>query len=234
MGNLRNFLVAAGAILAVSGCDSGTKAATTADAATTGADSTATAGPTDSAAKFDADKVGDTPAGFTAAKGTWKVVADAAAPSGGNVVEQSAADQDFPVLTYDKAGEFDYGEITVSLKVVSGTKAQAAGVVFRHVDAKNFYTVRINQTEGTWNIFRTIDGTRDKFDPIAGAPGAKQGEYTKLKVTFKDKVVTAWANDVKIIEYTETSDKAPVKGKIGLWTKDDSVSRFDDLSVAHK
>ncbi len=225
-------VVAALAALAA-GCDSGTSATTTSAADTAGGD-TQTASFTDTTATFDSDKVGELPAGFTAAKGTWKVVADAKAPSAPNVVEQSALDLDFPQLVLDKAGSFDYGEITVNLQVMSGAKAQAAGVVFRRVDDKNMYTVRINQTEGTWNLFRTIDGTRDKFDPIAGAPGAKQGEYTKLKVQFKDKVITAWANDVKVIEYTETSDKAPLKGKVGLWTKDDSVARFDDFAVAHK
>lgn len=217
-----NFAVACFGLIAalgISGCES---------AAAPAAAATATG---DQAANFDADKAGDTPAGFTAVKGTWKVVADGTAPSKGNAVEQSALDKDFAVLTYDTAGAFADGEVSVALKVMSGATAQAAGVVLRFVDTANYYTVRINQTEGTWNIFRTIAGTRDKFDPIAGAPGAKGGEYTKLKVVMKGKVFTAYANDVKVIEYTETSDKAPASGKVGLWTKDDSVSRFDDLAV---
>ncbi len=184
--------------------------------------------------QFDTDKVGETPAGWSVVKGTWKVAVDLAAPSTPNVLEQSATDQDFPIALFDKMGAIDYGEMFVRLKVISGSKAQAAGVVFRYVDDKNYYTVRINQTEGTWNLFRTIDGMREKFDPIAGAPGADPATFTLLKVKFKGTAITAYANNVPVITYTETSPKAPTKGKVGLWTKDDSVVHFDSLEVGHE
>lgn len=185
--------------------------------------------------QFDSDKVGDTPPGWSAVKGTWKVVVDPDAPSKPNVLEQSATNQDFPILLFDLMGsEMDYGEMFAKIKVISGVNAQAAGFVIRYVDPENYYTIRINQTEGTWNLFRTIAGNREKFDPIPGAPGVKVGEYTLLKVKWKAKKITAFANNIAVIDYTETSDKAPTKGKVGLWTKDDSVARFDTVECGHE
>lgn len=185
--------------------------------------------------QFDSDKVGEAPPGWSAVKGTWKVVVDTTSPSPPNVLEQSATDQEFPILIFDKMGSaMDYGEMFAKIKVISGVKAQAAGVVIRYKDDKNYYTVRINQTEGTWNLFRTIAGVREKFDPIAGAPGVKAGEYTQLKVKWKDKKITAFANNVQVIDYTETLTTAPTTGKVGLWTKDDSVVHFDVVECGHE
>ncbi|MES2154161.1 MAG: family 16 glycoside hydrolase [bacterium] len=185
--------------------------------------------------KFDGTLLGAIPAGWKVVTGSWGTTVQLSAPSGPNVMKQTATVVDtFPVLINNGAGTFGNFEAYVKFDILNGTAAQAGGLAFRFVDKDNYYAVRYNNNEGTWNIFRWMGGQREKFDGVAGAPSAGLNQWIELKVEAEGTHIQAWANNVKVIDYTEGNGGAPKLGKIGLWTKDDSIVSFDDFEAEPK
>jgi hypothetical protein len=179
---------------------------------------------------FDSATAGAVPTGWTAVAGTWAVAADATAPSAGKVVGQTAAAAGQHFLQFN-AGNYANGEVTVKFNVPDGGNA---GVFFRYADADNFYVARFNLLENTWNLFRTVKGTREKVaEPIAGAPAAAKDTWVPMRVEMEEKHLVVYQGIVKVIDYTETNGDASLVGKVGLWTKDaEGVAKFDDFAVS--
>ncbi len=184
---------------------------------------------------FDAVAVGGIPPGWASVTGAWAVVDQVGAPSGGHAMKQSAVVVDtFPVLTNPAAGTFGNFEAYVKFDILNGSAAQAGGLAFRFEDKDNYYAIRYNHNEQTWNIFRWMDGTREKFSGVAGAPAAGLNQWIQLKIEAEGTHIQAWANNVQVIDYTEKDANAPKVGSLGLWTKDDSVVAFDDFEAEPK
>jgi hypothetical protein len=184
---------------------------------------------------FDKDTPGALPAKFHAARtgqgseGKWVVMADPTAPSKPHVVAQTSTDKTdyrFPLLISDE-GSFKDLELSVKFKAVAGEVDRAAGLVFRLQDANNYYIVRANALEDNYRLYRVIKGSRRQF---AGANfKVTSGEWHELKVECVGNKIICYYGGQKKIEATEgTFNDA---GKIGLWTKADSVTYFDDLIV---
>ncbi len=187
---------------------------------------------------FDSDKTGEIPAGFHGSRtgqgteGKWVVMADSTAPSKPNVVVQTSKDRTdyrFPLLIADQ-GSFKDLEISVKFKAVEGEVDRAAGLVFRLKDANNYYIVRANALEDNYRLYHVIHGSRRQF---AGANfKVTSGEWHELKVECVGNKIICYYDGVKKMEATDDTFKDA--GKIGLWTKADSVTNFDDLRVATK
>ena len=187
---------------------------------------------------FDSDTVGATPAKFHSARtgqGTeskWAVMADATAPSKPNVVAQTstdATDYRFPLLIADE-GSFKDLELTVRFKPVSGEVDRAGGLVFRLKDANNYYIVRANALEDNYRLYHVVAGKRRQF---AGANfKVTSGEWHELRVECVGNKIICYYDGAKKIEATDDTFKDA--GKVGLWTKADSVTYFDDLKVVGK
>lgn len=179
---------------------------------------------------FDDATVGTVPNGWTSVSGKWRVDTNATAPSAPNVVRQSETDQAFPYLIAP-AGTYADGKVTVLFDVLSGAKAQAGGVTFRFVDKDNNYVARANGNEGNFALFHTIGGKREKLME-AEAP---TGTNTWLSITaeFTAQTISIYSNTTKLFTYTETAADAPRAGSIGLWTKDDSVTLFDNFDLVN-
>jgi Domain of Unknown Function (DUF1080) len=187
---------------------------------------------------FDSDNAGTMPAKFHGARtgqgteGKWVVMADATAPSKPNVVAQTSTDKTdyrFPLLISDE-GSFKDLELSVRFKAVSGEVDRAAGLVFRLKDASNYYIVRANALEDNYRLYHVINGSRRQF---AGANfKVPSGEWHELKVECIGNKIICYYDGVKKIEATDGTFKDA--GKIGLWTKADSVTYFDDLRVVAK
>jgi hypothetical protein len=184
---------------------------------------------------FDNDVVGTLPAKFHSARtgqgseSTWVVMADATAPSKPNVVAQisrDATDDRFPLLIADE-GSFEDLDLSVKFKAVSGDVDRAAGLVFRLKDANNYYLVRTNALEDNYRLYRVVAGNRRLF---AGANfKVTTGEWHELRVECIGNRIICYFDGVKKIEASDDAFKQG--GKIGLWTKADSVTYFDDLKV---
>jgi hypothetical protein len=166
------------------------------------------------------------------AKPQWIVEADPSAPSQPNVLAQLSNDKTdyrFPLAIVDE-GSFKDVELSVKFKAVSGEIDRAAGLVFRLKDADNYYVVRANALEGNYRLYHVVAGKRQQF---AGANvKVTSGEWHELRVECVGNTITCYYDGEKKIEATDDTFKDA--GKVGLWTKADSVTYFDDLRVTAK
>jgi hypothetical protein len=187
---------------------------------------------------FDNDTSGRMPPRFHSAKtgaGTqevWSVTADPTAPSKPNVVTQTSTDQTdyrFPLLISDE-GSFQDLDLSVKFKAVSGNIDRAGGLVFRLKDPNNYYIVRANALENNYRLYHVVNGRRSQF---AGANlKVTSGEWHELRVEAVGNKITCYYDGNKKIEAPDDTFKDA--GKVGLWTKADSVTSFDDLKVTAK
>lgn len=187
---------------------------------------------------FDSDPVGAPPAKFHSARtgqgseGKWAVMADPTAPSKPNVIAQTSTDKTdyrFPLLIADE-GSFRDLDISVKFKAVSGSVDRAGGLVFRLKDANNYYIVRANALEDNYRLYHVVNGRRVQF---AGSNfKVSSGAWHELRVEATGNRFVGYFDGVKKIEATDDTFKDA--GKVGLWTKADSVTYFDDLRVTAK
>lgn len=180
-------------------------------------------------ANFDAAEIGKPPVGWTAGqtgsgKANWMVVTDDSAPSKPNVLKQFG-EATFPVCLKDDANLKD-GFVEVKFKAVSGNEDQAGGVVWRAKDADNYYIARANALEDNVTIYHTIKGRRVAFKNVGHKVAS--GAWHTLRVDFKGNRFTVTFDGDKAIEATD--DNFAEAGKVGVWTKADSVTLFDDFS----
>jgi len=187
---------------------------------------------------FDSDAARQLPTKFHSTKtggGTpekWSVTADPTAPSNPNVVAQTSTDQTdyrFPLLISDE-GSFQDLDVSVKFKAVSGSIDRAGGLVFRLKDPNNYYIVRANALENNYRLYHVVNGRRSQF---AGANlKVTSGEWHELRVEVVANKITCYYDGNKTMDATDDTFKDT--GKVGLWTKADSVTHFDDLKVTAK
>ena len=184
---------------------------------------------------FDADKPDAPPAGFSfartgqGAEGKWLVKAVPDAPSPGNVLAQTdgdTTDYRFPVAVADAPALKDL-RLSVKCKPVAGKGDQGCGLVFRFRDADNYYVVRANALEDNVRLYHVVKGRRVQF---AGWDGkVASGVWHALSIQAKGTHFEVSFNGKKVIDTTD--DTFADAGKVGVWTKADSIIYFDDLSV---
>lgn len=186
---------------------------------------------------FDKDADGKQPKGFSTAltgkgkTGMWVVVKDETAPSKPNVLAQTDMDETdyrFPVCVFDSISARDV-EITVKFKPVKGNVDQAGGIVWRYKDENNYYILRANAIEDNFRIYHVVNGKRREFK---GANiNVATGEWHSLHVRNIGNKFEASFDGKKLIETTD--DTFSNAGKVGLWTKADSYTLFDDFTIQH-
>lgn len=187
---------------------------------------------------FDSDPTGELPPYMFSAltgegeEGIWVVMEDETAPSPPNVLAQISTDPTnnrFP-LAILKKGSFKDLDLSVKFKAVSGTVDQAGGLVFRYQDENNYYLVRANALEDNYRLYRVVDGIRQQF---AGADFAVTANewHTLGVVLIGNQFECYYDGELKI---TASDDRFPDAGNVGLWTKADSVTHFDDLTITRK
>jgi hypothetical protein len=187
---------------------------------------------------FDSDSAGQLPQKFHSAltgsgvESKWVAMADPTAPSRPNVVAQTSTDKTdyrFPLLIADE-GSFRDLDLSVQFKAVSGGIDRAGGLVFRLRDPNNYYIVRANALENNYRLYHVVNGRRSEF---AGANlKVTSGEWHALRLEVVGNKITCYYDGKKKIEATDDTFKDA--GKIGLWTKADSVTYFDDLKATAK
>ena len=195
---------------------------------------------------FDNDKVGQMPAKFhtaltgQGAQGTWLVTADNSAPSHPNVLAQTSTDKTnyrFPLAIADEASFRDL-DLSVKFKPISGRVDQAAGLVWRLKDANNYYIVRANALEGNVVLYKVQNGKRTDL-PLRNegrtygkTTSVPADQWSELRMVATGNLFEVSLNDQKLFEVEDgTFTEA---GKVGVWTKADSVTYFDDLRAAAK
>jgi hypothetical protein len=182
---------------------------------------------------FDDAKPGDLPADWTCTKtgkgeAKWAVVADNSAPSKSHVLKQSG-EADYPVAFKNDSNLKD-GFVEVKFKPVSGQEDQAGGVVWRVKDADNYYIARANALEGNVRIYHFAKGKRTQFKGASVLVAANQ--WHTLRVNFSGKQFAVVFNGKEL--FTAEDETHKDAGKVGVWTKADSVTLFDDFSYGAK
>jgi hypothetical protein len=195
---------------------------------------------------FNKDKAGAPPTSFTTAltgqgnPGVWSVTVDNAAPQQGNVLAQTDADATgyrFPLCVYDKLSAKN-ADISVKFKTVSGDKDQVAGLLWRYRDKDNYYMARANAIENNVVLYKMQNGKREALLLKGGinSYGKKAqvpaGQWNTLRVVATDNLFTVYLNGTKLYDVEDMTFTDA--GKIGVWTKADSVTYFDDLEVRTK
>ena len=178
---------------------------------------------------FDNEKVGELPSGWQAGvtgKGTphWSVVADETAPSKPNVLKQYG-EGTYPWCVKKDVSLKD-GYVEVKFKPISGKEDQAGGLIWRWQDGDNYYVARANALEDNVTIYHTIKGKRMEKKRVNRKVASNEWHTLRVdfqgshfKVTFDGKAALEWEDDT----FKET-------GAVGVWTKADSVTLFDDFT----
>ena len=174
------------------------------------------------------DAVGSQPSGWitgVTGRGSpkWMVEADPTAPSAPNVLKQSGAGT-FPWCVI-KATALADGMVEVKFKPISGKDDQAGGLVWRWKDGDNYYVARANALENNVSLYYTQNGRRNTIKYV-DAPVAKNQWHT-LRVEFMAKRIRVSLDDKLYIEVDD--DHIVGLGAVGVWTKADSVTAFDDF-----
>ena len=178
---------------------------------------------------FDDMKNGTAPAGWTATQtgsgsAKWSVEKDESAPSKPNVLKQSGA-ATFPVCIKNDTNLTD-GFVEVKFKPVAGKEDQAGGVIWRVRDANNYYVARANALEDNVTIYHTINGKRVAFKNINTK--VMSGVWHTLRVDFAGNKFSVTFDGNQVIDATDESFANA--GKVGVWTKADSVTEFDNFT----
>ena len=188
------------------------------------------------AISFESSRTGVAPEGWTATltgsgEPQWTVESDATAPSAGKVIRQSGR-ATFPLLLKNDSSIKD-GFIEVKFKAVAGSEDRAAGVVWRASDANNYYVARANALEDNFVLYKTVGGVRSALD-IVGRKGGygvsvsvPANTWHSLRVDFNGSRFTASFNGKPMFEVEDSTFTDA--GKVGLWTKADSVTLFDEV-----
>jgi hypothetical protein len=192
---------------------------------------------------FESDTVGQAPAAFSfgltgsGRPGVWVVNKDEAASNRGNVLAQIDADRTsyrFPVAVFNDVTTKDV-DVSVRFRPVSGGVDQAAGLVWRYQDANNYYIVRANALEGNVVLYKVQNGKRTDL-PLKGSgrtygkkANVPKNTWSQMGVTVRGPLFTVSVNGQGLYEVEDTTFTGA--GKVGVWTKADSVTYFDDLTM---
>lgn len=183
---------------------------------------------------FDKDRTDDPPAGFdffkTSGKaGKWLVKPEPAAPSAPNVLAQLDDDRtpDRAAMAVAREPSLRDAVVSVRCRTVSGKVEQACGVVLRFTDEKNYYLARVNALDKDVNLYAVRDGKRRA---LGGWKGATIGTvWHELKLSAQEEQLEVYWDGTRVWEAKDTS--LVDAGRAGVWTRADSVTQFDDLTV---
>ena len=192
---------------------------------------------------FEDVTAGKLPEGWTAAKtGTgpgseWEVIEDRTAPKGPKVLAQVSSEGPKPLfnLCVDDKSSYKDLDLSVSFKAVRGKIDQGGGPVWRYQDANNYYVCRMNPLEVNFRLYKVVDGKRKKLAtadvPLGDdeEPEDLTGKWHTIRVVQVDNRIRCYLNGKLLLGTKDDSLKKA--GKVGLWTKADAVTSFDNLTV---
>lgn len=206
-------------------------------AATPGCSSTAAGAAASEAWNFDSTTPGQLPAGFRAAAtrrvgplATWEVRAVADAPSPPQVLSLSYPNHrsyDTFNLCWTDQVQFGDGVLSVRLRAVSGKEDQGGGLIWRARGPDDYYIARLNPLENNLRLYTVQGGNRSM---LASADcEATAGRWYELRIEQQGSHITCSVDGTRLIDLDDATFAAA--GGIGLWTKADAATDFDDLRV---
>ena len=188
-------------------------------------------GSKDTTINFENNEADKLPNGFTqTATGkrqtlNWKIVTD----NGNKVVAQTAKNEGdyYNLLVLDKP-RYENFSLSVKIKAVAGEEDQGGGLVWRYIDNNNYYIARCNPLENNFRFSKVVNGNRKQLKSVECS--IKTGEWFSMSIEMNDSKISCSLNGNKMID--ETDDTYTKAGRIGLWSKADAQSYFDDLTIS--
>jgi 3-keto-disaccharide hydrolase len=162
--------------------------------------------------------------GWTTVAGQWAVEDMTGAPSGKKVLVQRATKNEFNVIVAPP-GPYKDVDVSMKFKPISGQEDASGGIVFRFTDGK-YYVVRANALEGNFRLYYYDRGRRQLAS--AGVKAPAPGQWHTVRVVAVGDRVQAWLDGKPHLDHRDSRFKS---GRVGLWTKADSVTAFDDLTI---
>ncbi|MEK6676376.1 MAG: family 16 glycoside hydrolase [Planctomycetota bacterium] len=176
---------------------------------------------------FDTEKISEIAKGFSNDVGQWKVLADDSAPSKGNVLAQLAKSEKTAYnVTFIIDTQYKNVDLSVKLKAIAGEIDQGGGVVWRAKDAQNYYVCRYNPLEKNFRVYKVVGGKRDE---LGSADVSDVKGWHTIRVVMNGDRIECHLDGKKLLEVSDST--ITVAGRIGLWTKADGQTYFDDLTA---
>jgi Domain of Unknown Function (DUF1080) len=162
--------------------------------------------------------------GWTTVEGQWTLEEMPGAPSGKRVLVQRATKNEFDVIVAP-AGPYTDVDVSMRFKPMSGREDASGGIVFRFTDGK-YYVVRANALEDNLRLYYYDRGRRQLASARVKAPAL--GQWHTLRVVAVGDHIQAWLDGTLYLDHRDARFRS---GRVGLWTKADSITAFDDLVV---
>ena len=185
---------------------------------------------------FDEDAADHVPKGWlidetnpTEELAEWSVVADSTAPSPPNVMALTGSrnyDGTYNLAITENTSCKDL-DLTVMVKAVAGVEDQGGGPIWRCLDNDNYYICRFNPLEANYRVYCVKDGRRRQLQ--SARLELEAGRWYELRVVMTGPHITCFLDGKPMLKVTDATFTDP--GKVGLWTKADAVTSFDDLTV---
>lgn len=199
---------------------------------------------------FSGAKLNELPPGFRSTvsgqgkPGEWKVIEDEsvppAAPAGAKAtvttrhpvlaqLARDTTDEHFPLLIFDGETFGDFA-LTTHFKIVDGAAEQMAGVAFRIQDEKNYYVARASALGHSFRVYRVVQGER--MPPVGADIQIRTNAWHELTVDCQGNEIRCRLDGQQVLPAIKTDNEMP-EGKVGFWTKSDSVSYFGDTRIVY-
>jgi len=162
--------------------------------------------------------------GWTTVDGQWVVEDMPGAPVGKRVLVQRATKNQFNVIVAP-AGPFTDLDVSVKFDPLSGKEDASGGIVFRFNDGK-YYVVRANALEGNFRLYYYDRGRRELASASVKAPAL--GQWHMIRVVAVGNHIQGWLDGALLLDYRDSRFRS---GRVGLWTKADSITAFNDLTI---
>jgi hypothetical protein len=161
--------------------------------------------------------------GWTTVAGQWTVEEMADAPSGKKVLVQGATKNEFSVIVAPTA--YADVDVTMKFKPIAGREDASGGIVFRFSDG-GYYVARANALEDNFRLYYYDRGRRQLASASVKRPAL--GQWHTVRVVALGDRVQAWLDGGLSLDHRDSRFKS---GRVGLWTKADSITAFDDLVI---
>lgn len=161
---------------------------------------------------------------WTVVSGQWAIEDSADAPSGKRALVQRATRNTYNVIVAP-SGPYSDVDVSVRFKPISGKEDASGGIVFRFADEK-YYLIRANALEDNFRFYYYDRGRRMIESARVRTPAL--GEWHTLRAVVAGDHIQGWLDDVLLLD---SRDKRFTAGRVGLWTKTDSITAFDDFTI---
>jgi len=184
---------------------------------------------------FDEESPGQIPTGLLAREthpgkkmGSWKIAADPGAPTKPNVLtlQTDESGGTFNLAIMDKTSYKDL-DLRVRLRSNTGKEDQGGGLIWRCKDENNYYICRMNPLESNFRVYKVVNGKREQLK--SAKVQTKTGKWCKLRIEMIGDNIACYLDGKKYLEAKDDTFKDA--GMVGLWTKADASSSFDNLVV---